>query len=139
MPYRIRRNCVVCGKTGLKNLSSHMRHAHRTKVSTNKRIEKLPLLQQYSILPYTKKHAYIKQRAPREAIKVLRQVILNVLNGNVQVDNKKKLLDLDCEWLCSKLIEGDISKDRARRLLTCTKLMRFIDLVLPSVLKHLSQ
>ena len=139
MPYRKRKNCLVCGKVGLKNLSSHMRHVHKSKVTYNKPIEKLSLLQQYSLLPYTKKCKYIKERAPDEVIRVPRQVLLNVLNGNVPIDNKRKLLQLDCEWLCSKLVDHNITRERTRRLLTCAKLVRFIDCVLPHVLKHLSQ
>ncbi len=118
--------------------STVTRNASACSTETRQRsIDLQILLQQYSLLPYTKKIEYIKERAPDDVIETLRLLIVNVLYGNLPINDicQKKLLDLDCEWLCCKILDDNIAPRRARRLLTCPKLVRFIDSILPNALK----
>lgn len=176
MPYRYPRDCELCGKTGLKNITSHMKYAHsdieqstdstfsqtvirpvasecqlvnstistrpscRSTLPQQQKISTLILLQQYSILPYLKKIEYIKERAPDNAVEIFRLLIVNTLYGNILISDtcQKKLLDLDCEWLYCKMLDNNITPKRARRLLTCPKLIRFIDHVMPYAIRQLN-
>lgn len=98
---------------------------------------RVPILYQYSFLAPPKKREYIQKRAPDDVVKLFREIFVNTINGNVRV-KKRDVVRLKCEWLCRKVINGQVSNERARKLLSNKKLLRFLDVVIPYVIKHLT-
>ena len=91
------------------------------------------LLNQFNCMNTLKKREYLRYRAPDSFIFVLRECVMNLMNGNIETH-----IDVSrCEFLCRRICDRKVNDKTVRIFLHDRRLLDLLTKLCPEVIKYL--
>ena len=99
--------------------------------------EYVNLLRQFVNLKLHDQRKFIRNRAPESFIKLLRECVVNIKNGNVPCGDESLLSNLRSKYGCQRIIDESVSNKEVRFHVSESKMIDILNKLLPLVIIHL--